>query len=87
MFKDKDGGNNDTFWENAEYKKLIDASRGETDVEKRLDILKQAEKILMDEMPAAPIYYYTDSWVQDESLKDVVVLSTGDIQLKWAHFE
>lgn len=87
MFKDKDGGNNDTFWENAEYKKLIDASRGETDVEKRLDILKQAEQILMDEMPAAPIYYYTDAWIQSDSLKDVTVLSTGDVQFKWAHFE
>lgn len=38
-------------------------------------------------MPAAPIYYYTDAWIQSDSLKDVTVLSTGDVQFKWAHFE
>ncbi|MCQ9282760.1 ABC transporter substrate-binding protein [Priestia megaterium] len=87
MFEDKNGGNNNTFWENPKYQQLLDQSRKEQDPKKRYDILKQAEKILMTDMPAAPIYYYTDAWVQDENLKDVVMSSTGDIQFKWAHFK
>lgn len=87
MFEDKNGGNNNTFWENSKYQQLLDQSRKEQDPKKRYDILKQAEKILMTDMPAAPIYYYTDAWVQDENLKDVVMSSTGDIQFKWAHFK
>ncbi|CJF86299.1 Stage 0 sporulation protein KA [Streptococcus pneumoniae] len=41
----------------------------------------------MDEMPVAPIYFYTNAWVQDKQLKDVVMSGLGDIQIKWAHFE
>ncbi|WP_110114581.1 peptide ABC transporter substrate-binding protein [Bacillus sp. CGMCC 1.16541] len=87
LFREKDGGNNNTFWENAKYKELLAQSQQEVDADKRLELLKQAEQILIDEMPAAPIYYYTDAWVQAENLKDVEVSSLGDIQLKWAHFE
>ncbi|MBM7702568.1 peptide ABC transporter substrate-binding protein [Metabacillus iocasae] len=87
LFREKDGGNNNTYWENAKYQELLAQSQQEVDAEKRLELLKQAEQILIDEMPASPIYYYTDAWVQKDNLKDVVVSSLGDIQLKWAHFE
>lgn len=38
-------------------------------------------------MPVAPIYFYTQLWVQDPKLKGVVVSGLGDVQYKWAHFE
>ena len=50
-------------------------------------MLKQAEAIFMDEMPVAPIYFYTNSWVQEENLKDVAYLDLVDVQFKWAYFE
>ncbi|TYR79512.1 peptide ABC transporter substrate-binding protein [Priestia megaterium] len=87
LFRDKEGGNNDTNWENPEYKKLLIDSQKETDPEKRLQMLKQAEEIFMDEMPVAPIYFYTNAWVQNEDLKGVVMSGLGDIQIKWAHFQ
>lgn len=87
LFRDKKGGNNDTNWENPEYKKLLIDSQKETDPKKRLEMLKKAEGIFMDEMPVAPIYFYTNAWVQDKQLKDVVMSGLGDIQIKWAHFE
>ncbi|MGG3541548.1 peptide ABC transporter substrate-binding protein, partial [Priestia megaterium] len=87
LFRDKKGGNNDTNWENPEYKKLLIDSQKETDPKKRQAMLKKAEGIFMDEMPVAPIYFYTNAWVQDKQLKDVVMSGLGDIQIKWAHFE
>lgn len=87
LFREKDGGNNNTFWENAEFKKLLQDSAAESDAAKRLDMLKKAEEIFIDEMPVAPIYFYTNVWVSKENLKDVVVSGLGDVQLKWAHFE
>lgn len=86
LYRDKEGGNNNTFWENAEFKQLLIDSQKETDAEKRTQMLKDAEAIFMDEMPVIPIYYYTNVWVQDEKLKDVVVSGLGDVQLKWAYF-
>jgi oligopeptide transport system substrate-binding protein len=55
-----DGENNNTGWSNAEYDRLITAARGESDETKRLELFHQAERILMDEMPLIPIYYYVD---------------------------
>ena len=52
------GENNCTGWGNAEYDKLIAAAAVETDSAKRLDLLHQAETILMDEMPIIPFYNY-----------------------------
>lgn len=87
MYRDADGGNNNTGWEDPEYQKLLDQSQTETDPEKRQQMLKDAEAILMDAMPVAPIYFYTNSWVKDDNLKDVQVSGLGDVQFKWAHFE
>jgi oligopeptide transport system substrate-binding protein len=87
MFKEKDGGNNDTRWENAQYKELLNKSAVEADKEKRKQILAQAEQILMDEMPIAPIYFYTDSWVKKENVKGVFIDGLGNIDLKWATVE
>lgn len=87
MFRTADIGNNRTGWENKEYKNLLDQSQKETDPAKRTEILRQAEAIFMEELPVAPIYFNTTSWVQNDSLKDVVVSGLGDAQFKWAHFE
>ncbi|MEK5006712.1 peptide ABC transporter substrate-binding protein [Bacillus sp. FSL K6-3312] len=87
LYKDKDGGNNDTGWENKEYQQLLNDSAKETDKTKREEMLKKAEEIIIDDMPIAPIYFYTQLWVQDPKLKGVVVSGLGDVQYKWAHFE
>lgn len=87
LYRDANGGNNDTGWENPEYKKLLSASQKETDEAKRKQLLQDAETILMNELPIAPVYFYTNTWVQKENLKDVVISGLGEAQLKWAHFE
>ena len=53
-----DGANNQTGWGNREYDRLIEAAAAEADAARRLQILHDAEQILMDEMPIIPIYYY-----------------------------
>ncbi len=55
-----DGENNNTGWSNPEYDRLIQAARAETDEVKRFELFHQAERILMDEVPIIPIYYYVD---------------------------
>lgn len=87
MYKDKDGGNNDTRWEHPKFKELLNQSATEPDPAKRKQILLEAETILMDEMPVAPIYFYTNSWVQKENVKGVVIGGLGDVDWKWASVE
>lgn len=53
--------NNNTGWSNAEYDRLVKEAAAELDPKKRLDLFARAERILMDEMPAIPLYFYVSS--------------------------
>lgn len=87
IFKEKQGGNNDTRWENPKYKELLNQSATESDPQKRKEILQQAEQILMDELPIMPIYFYTHTWVKDDKVKGVVTDALGGIDWKWTSIE
>ncbi len=87
LYKDKLGGNNDTFWENAEFQRLLNESASEADPLKRDQLLAQAEQILMDEMPIAPIYFYTKAYVKDDKVKGVMLHGLGDVDYKYAYIE
>ncbi|GAA4708176.1 peptide ABC transporter substrate-binding protein [Brevibacillus fulvus] len=85
MFRDKDGGNNHPNWENPQFKQLIDQSYHETDLDKRKDILKQAETILMDEMPLAPINFRGNPYVKNDKVKDFIIFPLGGAYFKYAY--
>ncbi|MFC3884393.1 peptide ABC transporter substrate-binding protein [Bacillus songklensis] len=87
LYREKEGGNNDTNWEDPEYKQLLLDSAKQQDPQKREEMLKKAEEILIRDMPIIPIYFYTNAWVQVDNLKGVVVSGLGDVQFKWAYFE
>ena len=53
-----DNENNQTNWSNEEYDRLIADAERETDAQARLDILHDAEVLLMAEGPIIPIYFY-----------------------------
>lgn len=74
-----DGGNNDTSWSNPEYDKLIDSAKKEVDLTKRSELLHQAEKMLMEEVPIIPIYYYVDLDLIQPWVKDVYKSPMGHI--------
>jgi oligopeptide transport system substrate-binding protein len=52
------GENNCTGFANPQYDKLIADAAAEPGKQKRIEILQSAERLLMDEMPIIPIYYY-----------------------------
>lgn len=56
-------------WQNDEYDKLLDAASAETDLAERAALLKQAEKIAIDDTAAIPIYYYLSENVVSPKLK------------------
>ena len=53
-----DGENNNTGFSNAEYDKLIADAAKEVDQEKRMHLLEKSERLLMDEQPIIPVYFY-----------------------------
>ncbi|MDF3127725.1 peptide ABC transporter substrate-binding protein [Kiritimatiellaeota bacterium B1221] len=63
------GGNNHTGWGSEKYDRLIDKAAGTTDSEARFKLYDKAEEILLEEMPVIPIYWYTQNYLIDPSVK------------------
>ncbi len=87
VFKYKTATTNNTNWENEEYTQLLDRSAMILDPDQRAELLSKSERILIDEMPIMPIFYYTLLYMQENRLKDVVLTSLGNLDFKWAYLE
>lgn len=73
-FTDKylsDSLNNDSAWKNAEYDSLLHQALKERDPQKRLDLLSQAEQILVKEVPIIPLYHYVNKYVMRDNVKGI----------------
>ncbi|WOV87668.1 peptide ABC transporter substrate-binding protein [Sporosarcina oncorhynchi] len=79
------GGNNYTNWENADYQALLKKSRTELDKDAREKILREAEEIFMEELPLAPVYFYTNVWTNKEKVQNIEVSPLGVVQYKWGY--
>lgn len=60
---------NNTNWSNLKYDQLVRDAARETDPAERLEMLRQAEQIWVDELPAIPIYFYTSLNVVKPNVK------------------
>jgi len=69
LFESDNLGFNYPRWENAEYDALMEQAETESDLEARAEILRQAETILLDEMPIIPILYYSSRALVSDKLK------------------
>lgn len=74
---------NRTGWSNAEFDKLIADAKTETDAEARWQLLMNAEKVLMKEMPIFPIHFYNQVALQKPSVSGIVRHPVGYLDLKW----
>ncbi len=63
--------NNDAAWVNPKYDELLRQADLETDAQKRLDILAQAEGILLNESPLIPLYHYVNKYAFRENVKGI----------------
>ena len=64
-----DSEQNEAHWKNPEYDRLVDRALTEQDDAKRYALYRQAEAILMDELPILPVFFYAKqtligSWVK-----------------------
>ena len=80
-------GNNHTGYSSKAYDDLLNQARNENDRNKRYDIYFQMEKMLMDDMPFAPVYFRVRNYTTVPELKGVVRNALQDVNLMWAYFE
>lgn len=63
-------GNNETGWSHARYDELIKRAALEGDPERRMDCFREAETILLDELPILPVYWYVRSHLRRPEVKN-----------------
>jgi len=71
------GPYNDVGWSNAEYDSLIAQARAEEDPVRRMELMGQAEKILLDESPIIPVYWPQRNYAEHTWVKGIVRSAIG----------
>jgi oligopeptide transport system substrate-binding protein len=79
-FESGDLPRNFSGWENAKYKTLLKQYKKTFDPAKRQALAKQAEKILLEEMPIVPIYYNHYAYMQKPHVHNLAISPTGVMQ-------
>lgn len=87
IFKYKSNSSNRTKWENPEYIRLLDASSKEANHEKRMEYLSQAEAVLMQHMPVAPLFFASFNYLESENVGGIGLSDLGILDLKYAFIE
>lgn len=76
-----------TNFNSPEFLVVMEKIDKETNIEKRQQLVIEAEKILAEEMPLIPIYNHTQSYLKNPNLKQVGLKGTQRGDIKWAYFE
>ncbi len=71
-------------WHNDTYTNYIEQAKHCIDTTKRLDLLHNAETLVMEELPVIPLFYYTFKYMKKEYLDNIYLSHLGQIDFKWA---
>lgn len=83
----KNHGNNMSGWSNPRYEDLLRQSAQIGDQEQRFAVLKEAETLLMDEVPIIPVYWYARSTLLRPEVKHWRESLLDDRPYKWLDLE
>lgn len=81
------GGNNHPEYSSEEYDALIKAAATETDPEARAQLLVDAEKVLLADMPMGPLFYDARDYITSGKVKGIHRSAFQDLNLWWAYIE
>lgn len=82
-----DSGNNRTGYASPAYDTLIHASYAEPDGAKRLEILQQAEAMLLEDAPLIPVYIYSRKYLKKPEVKGLAPNLLGYIRWTEVYLE
>ena len=87
LYKYLSGSVNHSQWTNVDFTELLEKAENTPDPEERLALLKKAEEIFINEMPIAPIYFYTGSYMKKPYVQGIVLSELNDMDFKNAYVE
>ncbi|MBY0529359.1 MAG: peptide ABC transporter substrate-binding protein [Rhabdochlamydiaceae bacterium] len=84
IFKNKEFPYNASFWENEQYQQWLNLASLAPDTMTRLDYLRNAERLLVEEMPVIPIFVDTYKFMTNRNLQGFIIDKSGCIDFKQA---
>lgn len=87
IFKLKENGTNNTQWENSQYIALLNQSSLATQFSKRQELLKEAENVMIKEMPVIPLFYAAHNYVKNPKIKEIYFSELGYLDFKKAYWD
>ncbi|HEY0946969.1 MAG TPA: ABC transporter substrate-binding protein, partial [Opitutaceae bacterium] len=81
------GGNNNTNWGNPGYDYLLSQALNTKDTEARYAVYQEMEKILLDELPVIPLFFYTKARLISPKVKGYHTTLIDDYPWKYADVE
>ncbi|WP_194847968.1 peptide ABC transporter substrate-binding protein [Candidatus Neptunochlamydia vexilliferae] len=85
-FRGRHLASNMSRWEHPHYQELLKKSDAEIDPKKRKEYLRQAETLLMEEMPIIPLCFNSQYYLKNKNLKGVYVSPLKEIDFRYASF-
>jgi oligopeptide transport system substrate-binding protein len=74
-------GSNATFYTNAEFDELMAQGNQASTNEEAVELYQQAEDILLQDMPIAPMFYGLEQGVHSENVSNVIIDIFGHVDL------
>lgn len=67
-----DSAFNDVKYNNPQYDELIKTAKSTNDQKVRMEAMKKAEKMLMEDMPVIPVYFYTQPYTVKPNVTGII---------------
>jgi oligopeptide transport system substrate-binding protein len=78
---------NNSFFENKQYDQLIKEAQTTSDLDKRMQNMLKAERILIEQAGTVPVYFQVWAGLQQSYLKDYAPHSFGGNDWKYVKIE
>ena len=78
---------NPSQWSDKRYSELMQISDTLSDPKERKKVLLEAEKIFIEQMPLAPIYFYSGNYLKKPYLRSLQLSELSDLDIKFCSLE
>lgn len=86
LFQYRNSPRNNTEWEHPKYIDLLNRSALCKGIEERRAFLREAEQVLMEQMPIIPVYHAAMNYLKEDRLEGVALSPLGLVDFRWASF-
>lgn len=85
LFKEENTPLNHPRWYNNQFAFLLKKAEETSDERENLEIIQRAQELLLEEMPIAPLFFYTNSYLKKDFVEGVVLDELNRADFKWAN--